>query len=43
LEESFPFETKIKYAIDENFPSDMYEIDDYDVDTSEWYGDDEEH
>jgi hypothetical protein len=40
LEESFPFETKIKYEIDENFPSDKYEIDEYDVDTSEWYGDD---
>jgi hypothetical protein len=41
LEESFPFETKIKYEIDINFPTDKFEIDEYDVDTSEWYGDDE--
>jgi hypothetical protein len=41
LEESFPFETKIKYEIDKNFPTDKFEIDEYDVDTSEWYGDDE--
>ncbi|MBK8056134.1 MAG: hypothetical protein IPK35_23395 [Saprospiraceae bacterium] len=41
LEEWFPFETKIKYEIDINFPSDNYEIDDYDVDTSEWYGEEE--
>nr|WP_315151192.1 hypothetical protein [uncultured Flavobacterium sp.] len=40
LEESFPFETKIKYEIDKDFPTNKYEIDDYDVDTSEWYGDD---
>lgn len=43
LEESFPFETKIKYEISEDFPSDKHEIDDYDVDTSEWYGDDDEY
>ncbi len=42
LEQSFPFETRIRYEIDEDFPSDRYEIDDYDVDTSEWYGDDDE-
>lgn len=42
LEESFPFETKIKYEISEDFPSDKHEIDDYDVDTSEWYGDDDD-
>jgi hypothetical protein len=41
LEESFPFETKIKYEIDKNFPTGKFEIDEYDVDTSEWYGDDE--
>jgi hypothetical protein len=40
LNESFPFETKIKYEISENFPSDKYDIDEYDVDTSEWYGED---
>lgn len=43
LEESFPFETKIKYEISEDFPSDKHEIDDYDVDTSEWYGVDDEY
>lgn len=42
LEESFPFETKIKYEISEDFPSDKHEIDDYDVDTSEWYGDEDD-
>ena len=42
LEESFPFETKVRYEIDEDFPSDRYEIDDYDVDTSDWYGDEDE-
>lgn len=41
LEEWFPYKTKIKYEIDINFPSDNYEIDDYDVDTSEWYGEEE--
>ncbi len=41
LEESFPFETKIKYEIDKDFPTEKYEIDDYDVDTSKWYGDEE--
>jgi hypothetical protein len=37
LEESFPFVTKIKYEISEEFPSNKFEIDDYDVDTSSWY------
>lgn len=41
LEESFPFETKIKYEISEDFPSDKHEIEDYDVDVSDWYGDDD--
>lgn len=40
IEEHFPFETKVKYEITEDFPTDRYEIEDYDVDTSEWYGDD---
>jgi hypothetical protein len=39
LEQSFPFETKIRYEVDDEFPSANYEIDDYDVDTSDWYGD----
>lgn len=42
FEESFPFSTKIKYEISEDFPSKNYEIVDYDVDTSSWYGEDEE-
>lgn len=37
LNESFPFDTKIRYEISEGFPSNKYEIDDYDVDTSSWY------
>jgi len=41
LEQSFPFETKIRYEISEDFPSERYEIDDYDADTSEWYGDED--
>ena len=43
LPETFPFETKIRYQIDEDFPSTKFEVDDYDVDTSSWYGDDEEN
>ena len=36
IEQSFPYETKIRYEISEDFPSDKYEIDEYDVDTSSW-------
>lgn len=39
IEESFPFETKIKYEISEDFPSSNYDIEEYGVDTSKWYGD----
>lgn len=39
LEKSFPYDTKIKYEISEDFPSAKYEIDDFDADTSDWYGD----
>jgi hypothetical protein len=42
LEESFPFETKIRYEISEDFPSERYEVDEYDVDTSSWYGEDDD-
>ena len=42
LPETFPFETKIRYQIDDDFPSTKFEVDDYDVDTSSWYGDDED-
>lgn len=41
LEECFPFETKIRYEIEDDFPSQKYEVDEFDVDTSEWYGDEE--
>lgn len=37
LEECFPFETKIRYEISEDFPSEKHAIEDYDVDTSAWY------
>jgi hypothetical protein len=37
IEQSFPYKTKIRYEISEDFPSDRYEIDEYDVDTSSWY------
>ena len=35
---SFPFETKIHYKIQENFPSDEFEIEEFGVDTNSWYG-----
>lgn len=38
INESFPFQTKIRYEIDESFPSDKFEIDDFGVDTNSWYG-----
>lgn len=41
LDVSFPFETKVRYEIDDEFPSSKYTIDEFDVDTSSWYGDDE--
>lgn len=41
LEECFPFETNIRYEIEDDFPSQRYEVDEFDVDTSEWYGDEE--
>lgn len=41
IEENFPYKTKIRYEISEDFPSDNHEIDDYDVDISQWFGDDE--
>lgn len=42
LDKDFPFETKIRYEIDESFPVSEYEVDEFDVDTSEWYGDDDD-
>ncbi|WP_282076154.1 hypothetical protein [Maribacter aquivivus] len=38
LHETFPFETKIFYEINADFPSGKYEIEEFDVDTEEWYG-----
>lgn len=38
LHESFPFQTKIIYEINSDFPSDKYEIEEFDVDAEEWYG-----
>ncbi len=37
IKESFPFETKIRYEISDDFPDVNYEVEDYDVDTSRWY------
>lgn len=37
--EDFPFQTKIHYKINSEFPSKNYEIEPFGVDTSEWYGD----
>jgi hypothetical protein len=39
LHESFPFQTKINYEISNDFPSNKFEIEEFDVDTQEWYGD----
>lgn len=41
LEECFPFETKIRYEISSDFPSELYSVDQFDVDTSSWYGEEE--
>lgn len=41
LDESFPFETKIRYLIEDDFPSTSFDVDEFDVDTSSWYGDDD--
>jgi len=38
LHESFPFKTTVVYEIGDSFPSDNYTVEDYDVDTSSWYG-----
>ncbi len=38
LHERFPFQTKIFYEISSDFPSNKYEIEEFDVDTEEWYG-----
>lgn len=35
-EQKFPFQTKIRYSISDDFPSDDFEIDEYGIDTSSW-------
>jgi len=40
IDQSFPFETQIRYEISDEFPSKEYEVDPFDVDTSSWYWDD---
>lgn len=39
INEDFPFQTKIHYEIGSEFPSKNFEVEGFDVDTSEWYGD----
>ena len=39
INEDFPFQTKIYYQIDSEFPSKNFEIEEFDVDTSDWYDD----
>lgn len=39
INEDFPFQTKIHYEIGSEFPSKNYEIEEFGVDTSAWYGD----
>lgn len=39
INEGFPFQTKIHYKIGPEFPSKHFEIEEFGVDTSEWYGD----
>lgn len=42
LQEEFPFQTNIIYEINSEFPSKKYEVEEFDVDTQEWYGEDSE-
>jgi len=39
IQEDFPFQTKIHYKIGSKFPSKNFEIEEFGVDTSEWYED----
>jgi len=41
LKEAFPFEVEIKYPIREVFPPEDYQINEFDVNTDSWYGEDE--
>jgi hypothetical protein len=38
LKETFPFQTKIYYDIEDDFPGKNYEVADWEVDISSWYG-----
>jgi hypothetical protein len=37
VRESFPFQTTMKYEIDDSFPNSKYEVEPFDADTSEWW------
>lgn len=41
IDSSFPFETEIRYFIEDKFPNQNFDVDEFDVDTSSWYGDDD--
>lgn len=41
IDQSFPFQTKIRHKISEEFPTDNYEIADYGVNTSSCFGEDD--
>jgi hypothetical protein len=42
IHEELPFQTNIIYEINSEFPSEKYEIEEFDVDTREWYGEENE-
>ena len=42
LHESFPFTGIVKYKIETKFPSTNYKVEDLNVDTDSWYGEEEE-
>lgn len=41
LDKSFPFEMIIRYQIGEDFPPQEYSVEEFDADTSAWYGEDD--
>jgi hypothetical protein len=42
LHEEFPFEATVRYDISEDFPNGKFSVEEYDVDTSSWFGDDDD-
>lgn len=42
INQSFPFQTKIRYEIDEDFPSDKFEIDNFGVNIDSWFDENED-